>query len=67
MTFNSMTLCMNVHRKVYILLEQVAALEALLKECISQRISLRHKGQFPGGTAKCNTGFLTPRTFISWK
>jgi hypothetical protein len=41
----SSTLCIKVPLKVDSLFKQGAALEALLYENSSQRISLRHKGQ----------------------
>lgn len=36
-------------------------------ESISQSISVRHSGQFPGSVAKCNICFLPARTFLAWK
>jgi len=34
------------------------------QESISQSISLRHKGHFPGNMVKCNISFLPARTFF---
>jgi hypothetical protein len=58
MAFSSITFCMNVPWNVYGLLEQEAALEALLYESTSQSISLRHKGQYPGSMVKCTKYIL---------
>ena len=33
-------------------------------QSISQSISLRHKGQFPGSMVKCNNCFMSARTFF---